>query len=726
MLVFLTLFLVTQPSASIEGRLLDGDPQPLPGLRISLSGTADRTTGSEADGRFRFTDLASGRYTLVGETRDGRVAERTVTLSPGQRLELDLIVAPTVRERTVVWGTRVSNSSTYLGDSDIALVQVDHLSDLLRDQPGVEVGGTHSTNQRINIRGLDDTDLTVTIDGANQNAFMYHHMGNLLINADILKKVDLDVGAQSVVYGGLGGAARFETKDARELLAPGRSAGVRLSAGYFTNEAAIASVTTYARLGGSVDLLAYGYFTDRDNPEDGAGVENIGNDGEIADLLVKTGFDLGLGGRLELSLGNYRDEGEYTQRPDMGAATNLAIPGSVGPFPTEYGRLTNTLNYELDPSEALSLRATLYHNDLELERDETISGGAIESGTATNTGLTLTGRSHARAGSIDHDLVYGVDLSLQEAQSARNGIDLSNEESTNTALFLEDRLLFGNGFELTPGIRYDRYAADTATLDETYDELTGALALGYQISPELRLYGGGKQLFKGPEMAEIFRDGAGGKIPNPDLIPETGNNIEAGFRYNKSAVLGADHVAFAVNAFRTRIEDRIEQITITRGVVQDQNIGTVDIDGYEISFHYLLDPFTALLTYSTSDSEVQETGNPLEREIGDSLSLSLGYTFADPAWTFNWRSQLIEDEDHVAAGGEPKEGYQVHELSLRWQPGGRLRGLSATFGIDNIFDEHYVSHASRTGSTVHPVFGALVLNDYEPGRNIKLTLAHTF
>ena len=123
-----------------------------------------------------------------------------------------------------VWGTQISNASSLLSD-EIEFKQADHLSDLLRDQPGVNIGGAHSTNQRINIRGMQDLDMEVTIDGARQNNFMYHHMGNLLINADILKAVDLQVGNNSVLHGGLAGGVAFETKDAKDLLSDGQQVG---------------------------------------------------------------------------------------------------------------------------------------------------------------------------------------------------------------------------------------------------------------------------------------------------------------------------------------------------------------------------------------------------------------------------------------------------------------------------------------------------------------------
>ena len=54
-----------------------------------------------------------------------------------------------------VWATQINNDSSLLSD-DIDAKQADHLSDLLRDQPGIDVGGSHSMVQSINIRGLDE------------------------------------------------------------------------------------------------------------------------------------------------------------------------------------------------------------------------------------------------------------------------------------------------------------------------------------------------------------------------------------------------------------------------------------------------------------------------------------------------------------------------------------------------------------------------------------------
>jgi hemoglobin/transferrin/lactoferrin receptor protein len=98
-------------------------------------------------------------------------------------------------EAVEVWETQVTSSSLNVKSSTIETKQADHLSDLLRDLPGVDVGGTSSINNRIAIRGIEDENLDITIDGAKiSNVNMFHHIGNLLVNPDILKKADIQVG----------------------------------------------------------------------------------------------------------------------------------------------------------------------------------------------------------------------------------------------------------------------------------------------------------------------------------------------------------------------------------------------------------------------------------------------------------------------------------------------------------------------------------------------------
>lgn len=625
-------------------------------------------------------------------------------------------------ETVQIWGTAVNNSSLMLDDADIALKQADHLSDLLRAQPGVDIGGAHSLNQRINIRGFQDLDLEVTIDGARQNNFMYHHAGNLLINADILKAVDVQVGTNSVLNGGLAGGAAFETKDAKNLLQPGQQFGARVHGNYASNDYHSFSVTGYGQLTEKLDVLAYMNTVARNNPEDGQGVETLGNDGDIDNGLLKLGLDLNAENRLEFSFDRYADEGHYAPRPDMGVATNASISGTIV-YPTEFKRETATLNYELDKGDLINLRATLYQNTMTLWRDYLAGGTSrpvqhrISEGESEHTGLNLLAETVAELGAQEHTLRYGAEVYNQKTTSTFDGVKFGGEEADASAVFIEDEIGFANGLIVTPGIRYNRYTLDTAANDRTFTDTTWGLAAEYPLTETVTVRASSTQLFKGPNLSEVFTGAGGAALTvNPDLVASTGVNNEIGISYNRSNIAGLDRLNASLTLYTGEIENYIDD----EGNNSLENLGDYDMDGYEAAVALSKGNFDARLSYAHSESENQVTGAPLGRQVGDSIALGLDYQMPAQDITLNWTSLVTLEEDYY-----DKPDYDVHSISARWTPAS-TQGLTLTAGIENLFDEHYTSHASRIGDANHPRFGALHLNDYEPGRNIKLSASYAF
>src|SRR5690606_2802324 len=153
----------------------------------------------------------------------------------------------------------------------------------------------------------------------NQNTYMYHHAGNLQIHADILKAVEIEVGANSVVNGGLGGSVRFKTKEAKDLLDKGAKVGARVQGSYATNASTGFSFTTYGQVSENLDALAYFNYVDRDNYTVGGGQivgsngvvideagEVTGLAGETSDLLLKLGWDLSETQRIEIGHESYK------------------------------------------------------------------------------------------------------------------------------------------------------------------------------------------------------------------------------------------------------------------------------------------------------------------------------------------------------------------------------------------------------------------------------------
>lgn len=613
-----------------------------------------------------------------------------------------------------VWGTQINNASTLLSD-DIEIKQADHLSDLLRDQAGVDIGGAHSLNQRINIRGVQDYDLDISIDGAKQNNNVYHHMGNLLINADILKAVDLQVGTNSVLTGGLSGGVAFETKDAKDLLQSGQQVGARVSAGYASNDYHNYSVTAYSQLNDALDAVVYFNQVDRNNPEDGNSTESVGNDGEIDNGLVKLGLDINDSNRIEFSYDRYVDEGDYAPRADMGAATNSSITGTTV-YPTEFERRTITLGYELDLGDQLNLRATVYENEMNLLRDEALNGRATyryREGEAQHRGVNVLAESILSGDQLTHTLRYGVEAYRQKTQLQDDSVTVNTEEADSLAVYVEDEIEFANGFMLTPGVRYNRYELDTAVSDKTFTDTTFGLSAAYPLTDAWTVRASSTQLFQGPNLSEVFVPVS--TVPNNDLKPETGLNNEIGFSYEQRKQFGLDRLAFSFTYFQTDIDDYIDD-----GSTALANIGDYRIKGFETSLGLTKGNFDASLTYSRSDSENDQTGVPLGRQVGDSISLGLDYLLPAKDLALSWNSLVTLEEDYFE-----KPSYEVHSISARWSPE-KFDGLSLTAGIENIFDEHYASHASRVGDTFHPVFGDLHLDDYEPGRNVKLTASYIF
>ena len=635
------------------------------------------------------------------------------------------------RNTMTVWEAQVSSSSEMLGEDSISLKQPDHMSDLLRDIPGVDVGGTHSVNQRINIRGMNETDLDIRLDGASQYANMFHHVGNLTLNADIIKAADIQVGSNSVTNDGIGGAVHFETKNADDLLLPGDDFGARVYAGYGDNAHKQGSITLYGKPSDNLDYMLYGFKIVRDNFEDGDGNETFGSDGDVQNGLIKFGWTPDDSQRLQLSFDRYQDEGDYNPRPDMSGAANTGLSADLL-LPTEYSRDTITLNYQLDKGDALNLRTAVYQNHIELERDESQipgrwPGDRISNNTAENinTGANLLAQSQLEVAGMTHQLTYGLDVNEQQSKSQYGDQPGMKETLTKSAVYLEDRIQLSDAWSITPGVRYNNADRDAVTDSKSFDDVTWALATEFTVNDELTLFASTRQLFKAPDLLESFVKYQDKTELAEGVKAESGQNTELGARFS---MRNGDHlIASNVTVFQTDIKDHVrEQFNMDRWGYDIVNDGDVRIKGFEISAMYSNNVFSGKLGYARSDANNRTNNTPMldgngrSADIGDSISLNLDYSLYELNLELGWNSIWVKEEDNVKEGTDNKAAYDVHSIFAQWAPES-VEGLMLTFGVDNLFDEQYVSHASRTGSA-----RGIDLADFEPGRNIKVSAAYQF
>ncbi len=708
-------------------------------------------------GRVKNWTAVIGLALVAGST----LAEEQLAISKNSEAQQDEKVDSDLEQTLKIWSTRVQSSSIYLGETEMTIKQADHLSDLIRTIPGADVGGAHSLNQRITIRSLEDKNLAVTIDGVNQNTYMYHHMGNLQIHSDILQSIEIEVGTNSVIDGGIGGAVRFKTKDAEDLLMNSDEFGGRIQAGYSSNDSQTASFTGYGQLSDDVDGLFYHNQVDRGNYQVGGSkiLDNDGNElantdgtvrgleGNLQDTLLKLGWDITNEQRLEFGFESYQDKGNYSYRPDMGLATDIAIGDNLGlplTYATRFTRDTTRLGYELDWGNDNSLSATLFNNESTLWRDESAvvavfaeSASTVE-GTATNTGLSLQNHSN-NSSENKHQLIYGLDIIRFETEYLSDNVKEGAEQATNTSVYLQDRISFGN-IAFTPGIRYDSVDLESAVVDDRFSQVSASLALEYKLNDLLNIKLSSTQLFKAPEIGEVFVGAGSFDSANPNIDPETGVNSELSLAFAKDVEIDS-RLSAGATLFKTSIYDHIYDYATpppeVGGRSWKDNVGDMTIDGFELYLGYEVNSLGLLLTYSEAESELaafshyQEfDGARIDRQQGDTFSFNVDYDIEPLDLALHWDVLSVGSlkaglDLDGATLDNAKDGFVVHNVSAQWMPES-VRGFSLTFGVDNLFDKFYASQSSRTGTSFHPRFGALYLQDYEPGRNIKATVAYQF
>ncbi|WP_024954711.1 TonB-dependent receptor domain-containing protein [Sulfurospirillum arcachonense] len=610
----------------------------------------------------------------------------------------------------------VVSSSINLGQTSMETKQADHLSDLFRDIPGVDVGGSHSMNNKIIIRGIKDEDLYITIDGAKQsNTDMFHHQGSLKINPDILKKASIEVGANSVVHGGLGGAIEFETKEGKDFLQKDQKIGGMVSSTYNSNKSLGGSLAGFGKITDYSDFFVYYNYLENKNWKTGDGTTEKGREGTLDDILIKYGIDINDEQRISFSYDKMVDEGDYLPRPNFSTATNVSLNrGDI--HPTKYERDTYTIKHEINKGDALQLKTSLYYNKMDLTRKESntnLRGDVLEA-LVINKGINSKAQSNIESGNILNTLTYGLLYDIQTSEVDIDGSDYGDDEKATTmAIFLEDAIDFDNGFILTPGVRFNNYNLDGIAGDIKDNKLTYSLAAEYELTNNLTLLASHTTLFKGVPMQEVFASYRTFVGENSNIKSETGENNEIGFKYIQDDILGANNIGFSAKYFRTTIDNDI-------GFDDSNNLinqGKTVTKGVEASFAYNLEKLNALLTFSHAESLVEDTGNPIDDEVGDNFSLNLKYRVSSELEA-SWKSILVLEENDIP--DVTKKGYDTHDIALKYTPKS-VKGLKVIAGIDNLFDKHYASHSS-----VNRIVRGSDGTDYEPGRNFKLTLSYKY
>ncbi|WP_201616133.1 TonB-dependent receptor domain-containing protein [Psychrobacter urativorans] len=651
----------------------------------------------------------------------------------------------------------VQEDQVYIDDYTPAQ-QADHLSDFLNVVPGASVGGTSAVNQRIRVRGLDDTNLKITIDGARQEGAMFYHMGDVTIDPDLLKQADVSVGNNSVTLGNdaLGGAVAFKTVDAADLLKPGQKIGAKVHVGYASNnDELLTSGTVFAAPTENIDLLAYYGKRDANAGEDGDGRKIQTEDSKGENILLKAGAYIEDDHHVGASFSSTENKGRFPLRPDFPASPGLPGPDSWNPIlPQKVKRDTYALDYTYNPINSLiDVDANVYQSKTRISRDTDYienPGFDWEAGVKT-TGAKIQNTSVIDSSIINgipgtHKLIAGAEHYKKESEMSRDFIKTGTDEAKNTSVYLEDQWQMGK-LTLTPGVRYDRYESpEFVSAGKTYNNVVGALAASYEIAPRTQVFASYTQLFNGPDLSQaIFNQDGNDTYVNSNLKAEEGDNAEVGIATTLRGLTTADDaLQLSGKYFETNIENYIEFVReggrhpgldCNTGQLNGSCQGVINKDedykikGVELAADYKVDNFSMGLSYARARSKGKETGYSISSvsgsssDSGDKYMVNLAYEPTDTTelgWRSTYVTALTPNTEKVEL---KKPNYDVHDIFMSYMPK-QVDGLKATLGVYNIFDETYASHASRIIEP-RPDDGYL-RTDFEPGRNIKASLTYQF
>lgn len=212
-LVLASIFVVARPTsaATIAGTVMDPQGLPVPGAQVSLltplRSLEQRTT--DAEGRFRFEDLAGGIFRLVASA-GGLSGAAEVDLRSGETRAVEIRLALSALEQQVVvsasMGSAVAaqtgSSVSVISRAEIGQEGVQTVFDALRQVPGVAVSqaGRWGGVTGVFIRGGNSNYNLVMIDGIPVNQFG-GGFDFAPLTVDGVDRIEVTRGPESALYG---------------------------------------------------------------------------------------------------------------------------------------------------------------------------------------------------------------------------------------------------------------------------------------------------------------------------------------------------------------------------------------------------------------------------------------------------------------------------------------------------------------------------------------------
>lgn len=678
-------------------------------------------------------------------------------LTPGQLAELPIEELMKVQATELASGTEkpvfeAPGVATVITARDIEAMGATTLEEALEAVPGLHVSrSSHAYTPKYLIRGISTTfnpETLVMVNGIPITGLLRGDRTTVIgsVPVSMIERIEVIRGPGSALYGAdaFAGVINIMTRTAAGI--QGTQAGLR--AGSFETRGGSLG---FGKRFGELDLTLMADYLVSDGHR-----RQITSDAQSSlDAAFGTNASLAPGpvnlSRKDANLMFALQSGRWIFRGAYTGTTHGTGQG-VGEALDPVGRISggrSTLDLtfhepQLGEGWDFSSQLSYRHEDQEFDENLTIfpPGANLGSGVFANgmIGNPEYWERHLRfnnaavySGQENHRLrlgagyFYGHIYRVQESKNFSNSFaplpgltdvtdtaDAFLPEKSRAAFFLygQDEWRLHPDWELTAGIRYDRYSDFGGTANPR-------AALVWKAAPELSgklLYG---RAFRAPSFAELYTANNPVNIGNPGLTPQTIDVIELAWAY-----VAGESWSAGLNLFHYEIRDLISFVRDPSGVsATAQNSSRLDGDGAELEAKFKLLPnWVAAGNYAFQYGKDDTTGMPLANAPRHKARLLTDWEFL-PSWelcgVLTWIGSREREESDTRA---PLGGYTTLDLILRKQQ--LFERASLTASVRNLFDADVREPSNGPGPTSP---AAAIPGDLpQEGRNFQVKVEYRF
>jgi hemoglobin/transferrin/lactoferrin receptor protein len=744
-----------QPGSSINGTVLDlVTRRPVEGATVIISNTS-LGTQSDSKGKFSLSGLAPGDYVIKISMIGYNESVRRLALGENDSRGLTVLLESTTIpvEKITVTASRFreeafssTQSVSVTAKDKFASRNFSTTAEVLREEPGILVQKTTSGHGAPILRGLIGKYVLLLYNGIRLNRPTFRFGANQYLNTvdlESLDRIEVVRGPSSVMYGSdaIAGAVNLIPESA-----PLDGGGMAVTP-YFVSRYSSADD------GQSVHLSLYG--THRlFSASLGATYKKIDDlrAGEDVGKQVPTGWE----------------ESDYKARITYYASDRTAL--SFDYLAVRQNRVPrydkyvsgDFQQYVYDPQDrdllALSVSSRQlggpvhsmkvglsYQHETEGRREQRVGSNAVTQ--CLDKISTLGGFIQLAAAPLSgHWLSLGTEYYYDRIRSRSDTTDGGKTEPIrptypddsryhSAGLFLQDEWSLIGNLWLTAGIRYSLFVMNSpletpfGEFDETYQNVTGSLAMSFKPVPSINLIGRWSKGFRAPNLNDavvLKYSSSGVDAPSLELDPEHSNNYEIGVKINSQRATGSLFIYY------NRLNDLIDRRPgIYKGktffdengngikdstefdIYQRYNVGRAWIYGFEFESMIELNRFwevrvNCFWTRGTNETEDEPMSRipPLMSMVALRLKPSSSIwmeLYARMAGEQTRLSTRDIDDTRIDPGGTP--GW--HTVNFR--AGFELDRFFVNVSLENIGDETYKEHGSGI---------------FSPGRNFMLTLSY--